>query len=172
MYEIIDNAYSARDRDDMFEFVRNSKYRIGWADRNFNDVNGQRRIMYSPFTLDEVEDMGVLRLHNSPRIDELVRGRTPTQNIINLAEPSNVFCPHTHGDLDTLLYYCNTRWAPEWAGETIIYSEHDYEAEHAVSFKPGRVLWLNAGVMHSVRPPSQAAPDYRFTFAAFFSTQD
>lgn len=168
MYEIIDNAYSARDRDEMFEFVRNSKYRIGWADRNFDDVNGQRRIMYSPYTQEDTQNMGVLDCHKNLRIEELIRGRTPEYSVINLAEPSNVFCPHTHPELETFIYYCNPRWKPEWAGETIIYSEHDFEAEHAVTFKPGRVLWLNAGVTHSVRPPSQACPDYRFTFAAFF----
>jgi ribosomal protein L16 Arg81 hydroxylase len=76
--------------------------------------------------------------------------------------------PHTHPDKDVLLYYCNVRWNTEWAGETIIYSDNDSEAEHAISYRPGRVLWLPKGVMHSVRPPSNACPEYRFTFAAMF----
>ena len=54
----------------------------------------------------------------------------------------------------------------KWAGETIIYAEHDYEAEHAITFRL-LVLWLKRGVMHSLRPPSQTTPEYRFTFAAF-----
>ena len=33
--------------------------------------------------------MGVLRLHNSSRIDELVGGRTPVKQVINLAAPSD-----------------------------------------------------------------------------------
>ena len=168
MYEIIDNAYSAQDRERMFNFVLKSRYQIGWAEEHWGDVNGQRRIMHSAYTQEDAQAMGVLHCHSSARINELIGGRTPVNNVINLAEPSNVFCPHTHPELETFIYYCNTRWKPEWAGETIIYSEHDYEAEHAVTFKPGRVLWLKAGVMHSVRPPSQACPDYRFTYAAFF----
>ena len=50
-YEIIDNAYSAQDRENMFTFVRNSKYVLGWADQHWDDVNGQRRILYSHYSL-------------------------------------------------------------------------------------------------------------------------
>ena len=77
----------------------------------------------------------MFRLHNNPRIDELINGRTPVKQVINLAEPSNTFLPHTHYNEEVFLYYCNHRWNPEWAGETIIYAEHDYEAEHAITFK-------------------------------------
>jgi len=171
-YEIIDNAYSAQDRENIFSFVRNSKYVLGWADQHWDDVNGQRRILYSHYSLEDVENMGVFRLHNNPRIDELINGRTPVKQVINLAEPSNTFLPHTHYNEEVFIYYCNHRWNPEWAGETIIYSEHEYEAEHAITFRPGRVLWLKRGVMHSLRPPSQAAPEYRFTFAAFFACEE
>ena len=168
-YEIIDNAYSAADREEMFGFVRNSLFKLGWRDQHWYDVIGQRRLMYSHYTPEDVAAFGVFSRHNNQRITELINGRTPTQTVINLAEPANSFHPHTHPDKEVFLYYCNHRWNPEWAGETILYTDHDYEAEHAISYKPGRVLWLNKGVKHSVRPPSNACPEYRFTFAALFS---
>jgi len=167
-FEIIDNAYTAADIERMFVFVKTSMYRIGWEDSNWDDIVGQNRIMYSDYTQEDVENFGVLSCHNSSRITELINGRIPSKVVINLAEPSNTFCPHTHPDKEVFIYYCNHRWNPEWAGETIIYSDHDDEAEHAISFKPGRVLWLKKGARHSVRPPSHACPEYRFTFAAFF----
>ena len=57
---------------------------------------------------------------------------------------------------------------PEYAGETLIYEDDGEEACRAVSFVPGRVLWLSREVQHSIRPPSHACPTYRFTFACFF----
>lgn len=171
-YEIIDNAYSAQDRWKMYDFARNSRYVFGWAESGWEDVNGHRRVLHSNYSLEDVENMGVLRLHNSSRIDELIGGRTPVKQVINLAAPSDTFNAHTHPDKEVFIYYCNFRWNPEWAGETIIYSEHEYEAEHAITFRPGRVLWLNAGVMHTLRPPSQAAPEHRFTFAALFNREE
>lgn len=156
----------------MFKFIKQSRYQLGWADQHWADVTGQQRTMFSPFSLEDVDNLGVLRLYNDPRIDELIRGRTPVQQVVNLAEPGSVFTPHTHPGWETFLYYCNYRWSPEWAGETIIFSENDFEAEHAISVKPGRVLWMDEGVMHSVRGPSNACPEYRFTFSAFFSVDD
>jgi hypothetical protein len=167
-HEIIDNAYSAADMERMFGFVRNSNFRLGWQDQHWNDITGQRRILYSDYSQEDLDNMELLYCHNSPRITELINGRTPVKAAINLAEPANTFLPHTHVGEEVLLYYVNHRWNPEWAGETIIYADHDNEAEHAVSFKPGRVLWLKEGVKHSVRPPSNACPEYRFTCAVMF----
>lgn len=167
-HEIIDNAYSAADRERMFNFVKRSLYKIGWDDNNWDDVVGQQRILYSDYSEEDVEKIGVLNCHNSPRITELINGRKPNKVVINLAEPANTFMPHTHPSNEVFLYYCNPRWNTEWAGETLVYSQHESEAEYAISYRPGRVLWLNKGVMHSVRPPSNACPEYRFTLAAFF----
>lgn len=170
LYQVIDNVYSAKDQDNFFEFARNSLYRLGWADRFWQDVNGQQRSLYSHLSDDDVCNMGVLSsdiiLDN--RVVEFIGGRSPISPIINLADPSSCFMPHTHGQYDTFICYLNTRWNTEWAGETIIYNDTGDEAEYAVSFKPSRVLLLKDGVRHSIRPPSIAAPDFRFTFACMF----
>ena len=104
----------------------------------------------------------------SPRLEELIAGRTPIRPLVNLVEPSNVMCNHSHLKEDSLIYYINPRWLPEYAGETLIYEDDSEETCRAVSFVPGRVLWLSREVQHSIRPPSHACPTYRFTFACFF----
>jgi hypothetical protein len=169
-FEIIDDAYTSADCEFLFGFAKNSFFRFGWTEDHWSDVNGQERILYSNLSDEDVDNAGLLKppMLKSDRLIELIAGRDCKQAVINLADPSNCFCPHTHIDRDVMVYYMNTRWNAEWAGETIIYNDYGGEAEYAVSFKPARVLWLKAGVRHSLRPPSIAAPEMRFTFAAMF----
>ena len=42
------------------------------AEKHWSDVNGQRRIMYSAYTQEDAQEMGVLHCHNSARINELI----------------------------------------------------------------------------------------------------
>lgn len=169
-FEVIDGAYTASDCESLFSFAKNSLYSFGWSDQFWRDVNGQERILYSNLSEQDVYNAGFLRepMLKDERLIELIGGRECHTAVINLADPSNCFCPHTHPDKDVMVYYMNTRWNTEWAGETIIFNDYETEAEHAISFKPARVLWLNAGVRHSLRPPSIAAPEMRFTLAAMF----
>lgn len=169
-FEIVDGAYTASDCEELFGFAKKSFYRFGWSDNFWNDVNGQDRILYCDLSPEDVDNFGILRtpMLKDSRLIDLIGGRECEKAVINLADPSNCFCPHTHPDKDVMVYYMNTRWNTEWAGETIIYNDYEMEAEYAVSFKPARVLWLKAGVRHSLRPPSIAAPEMRFTFAAMF----
>ena len=175
-FEIIDHVYTAPEVESLFLFAKRSYYRFGWEDAHWRDVNGQERILYSRLSPEDVFAAGLLRepMLKNERLIELIAGREASIGshgsaaVINLADPSNCFCPHTHPNHDVMVYYMNPRWNPEWAGETIIYNDFEVEAEYAVSIKPGRVLWLEAGVRHTLRPPSIAAPEMRFTLAAMF----
>ena len=64
-FEIIDNAYSASDREEMFTFVRNSLFKLGWQDQHWDDVVGQRRLMFSHYGPEDVEAFGVFSRHNT-----------------------------------------------------------------------------------------------------------
>lgn len=169
-FEVIDNVYPAWAVEQLFHAAKMSYYKFGWRDQFWNDVNGQDRILYCDLSSDDVDNFGFLKepMLQNERLIELIGGRECWRSVINLADPSNCFCPHTHPDKDVMVYYMNPRWNTEWAGETIIYSDHDDEAEYAVSLKPARVTWLSAGTRHSLRPPSIVAPEMRFTLAAMF----
>ncbi|MBR9651870.1 hypothetical protein [Thalassovita aquimarina] len=57
------------------------------------------------------------------------------------------------GDI-SVLYYVNTEWEPDWAGETIFLTD-DYEPELAVGMKTGRVLVFGGDVLHRAGLPSR-----------------
>ena len=168
-YEIIDDAFSRADILAFNDFARRSLFKIGWADGDHvSDVIGQRRMLYSHYSDEDLKNMEFFQRMKSPRLEELIAGRTPIRPLVNLVEPSNVMCNHSHLKEDSLIYYMNPRWLPEYAGETLIYEDDSEDTSRAVSFVPGRVLWLSREVQHSIRPPSHACPTYRFTFACFF----
>lgn len=168
-YEIIDDAFTRADILAFSDFTKRSLFKIGWADGDHvSDVIGQRRMLYSHYSDEDLENMEFFKRMKSPRLEELMDGRNPIRPLVNLVEPSNVMCNHSHLKEDSLIYYINPRWLPEYAGETLIYEDASEETCRAVSFVPGRVLWLSKEVQHSIRPPSHACPTYRFTFACFF----
>lgn len=171
-YEIIDDAFTRSDILQFNDFARRSLFRIGWHDGDHvADVIGQRRMLYSEYSEEDLKNFEFFERNNSTRLKELIAGRAPQKPLINLVEPSNVTCNHSHIHQDSLIYYVNPRWLPEYAGETLIYEDDGEEACRAVSFVPGRVLWLHREVQHSIRPPSHACPTYRFTFACFFNEE-
>ena len=172
-FEVIDAAYKQTDCINLFSYAKNSYYKFGWGEAGWSDVNGQERILHCNLSDEDVDTFGFLKepMLQNKRLINLIGGRKPVRSVINLADPSNCFCRHVHSDYDVMVYYMNTRWNPEWAGETIIYSDVIDEAEYAVSFRPSRVLWLGAGTPHSLRPPSIAAPEMRFTLASLFKVQ-
>ena len=168
-YEIIDDAFMRSDILFFYEFARQSLYKIGWHDGDHvADVVGQRRMLYSDYSEEDVKNFEFFQRIRSPRLQELIAGRKPVKPLVNLVEPSNIMCSHSHLHEDSLIYYANPRWLAQYAGETLIFDDVREEASRAISFVPGRVLWLHTEVQHSIRPPSHACPTYRFTFACFF----
>ena len=77
---------------------------------------------------------------------------------------------YIHRDCDpaarhvTLLYYCNLKWEAEWGGETIFYDEN-YDAQVAVSPKPGRLVASRGAILHRGSVPTRTCYEQRLTLA-------
>ncbi|MFQ5995190.1 MAG: 2OG-Fe(II) oxygenase [Acidiferrobacterales bacterium] len=79
-------------------------------------------------------------------------------------------CPTVHADNDaeghfTVLYYANPVWDVDWAGETVFYNEARNDIVNAVYPSPGRLVFFDARIPHSARPPSRVCDFIRYTIA-------
>lgn len=75
----------------------------------------------------------------------------------------------------TVLVYCNKTWDIAWAGETLVFDEHQ-EVIAAVRPKPGRVMKIAGDPMHVGRSVSRICPSDRrvlvFKFLALDDTRE
>jgi SM-20-related protein len=60
----------------------------------------------------------------------------------------------------TALVYCNAKWDVNWAGETLVFDEHN-EITAAVMPKPGRVMTIAGDPVHVGRSVSRICPTDR-----------
>ena len=91
---------------------------------------------------------------------------------INLATPSSIQFPHTHGSSTVLTYYINPEWKNEYYGETIFYDDTLNESIRAVLYKPNRAVLFSGKTPHSIRPASHVAPSYRFSLSIFYKEKN
>ena len=64
----------------------------------------------------------------------------------------------------TVLYYGNLIWHSDWGGETIFYDDQ-YDAELAVTPRPGRFVVSRGAILHRGGVPSGFCSEERFTIA-------
>ncbi|MBS2016739.1 MAG: 2OG-Fe(II) oxygenase [Deltaproteobacteria bacterium] len=67
----------------------------------------------------------------------------------------------------TALYYVNTEWKKEWAGETLYY-DADGNTALAVNPRPGRLVLFRGGIEHNTGIPSRTCFESRLTVACKF----
>lgn len=61
----------------------------------------------------------------------------------------------------TTIYYAHGVWDPNWAGETVFYSEETGDITQAVHPRPGRVIVFRGATPHVARSPSRECPELR-----------
>lgn len=87
---------------------------------------------------------------------------------VNSAVYGDVYFPHRDCDPHlknvTVLYYGNIEWHGDWAGETIFFNDN-YEAELAVTPRPGRFVVSRGAILHRGGVPSRACHEERFSIA-------
>jgi len=168
-YTVIRDAFSFASRQSMYEFAFNSHYKIGNSDRTGKGAAHQ--YLTAEFSEDDMDRLGFFRDIQSEELISLIDGRHPSRVICNLTQPQNVHYNHSHDGQHSLVYYMNLDWDDDWAGETIVYKDNGEDIAACIPFRPGQVLWLEQGIPHSLRAPSLAAPNWRFTLALFFSCE-
>lgn len=68
---------------------------------------------------------------------------------------------HTAPGHFTTIYYAHTEWHPNWAGETVFFSEGGDEIIKAVFPKPGRLTHFPGNIQHAARSPGRECPALR-----------
>lgn len=73
---------------------------------------------------------------------------------------------HKDGDepgYPTAIFYANTNWEPEWAGETVLYNESKDEFVRCVYPRPGRIVIFDGRIWHNARVPTRHYGGVRIT---------
>lgn len=87
---------------------------------------------------------------------------------VNRAMYDDVYFPHRDCDQNlknvTVLYYGNLGWHSDWGGETIFFNDN-YEAELAVTPRPGRFVVSRGAILHRGGVPLRNCPEERFSIA-------
>lgn len=163
---IFDDVFEFGFRQHLYSFFMKSAFYIGWSDRE-DIIPSCYKYLHSNYSLQDLENCAFLSNIKNVQLNKFLKNKKVQKSIVNLSHPSNVFFPHSHINHYSLIYYANIDWHPHWHGETIIYEQNAKDIEKCVPYIPNRVLLLNKGIVHSLRPPSTACPEYRITFACF-----
>lgn len=179
LFKFIPNALDMQYRISVWEYIQTVSYKFNWSDYNAIEEKYSSLQQLAHVTREDTRDrhgktnMDYLYATGIPdkfnnEVQELIDNRLPNFFAVNLSFAGQQFWSHSHTEQDSFVYYANTEWRNEWAGETVIY-EPDGETFHAaVPYTPGAVLWLAEGVPHALRAPSNLAPFYRHTIGIFY----
>lgn len=163
--EVCDDAFSLAHRFDINEAVKKSIYKIGWND-NTDDAEANLYSQWSPDDLNRVKFFKEFTkdhpLHTKIDPDKFIRC------IINNEVTSNVHWTHTHINENVLLYYVNMEWKDQWGGETLFFDKSNKDIIFGSRFIPGRLIWFDGEIPHTIKQPSRIAPKFRFTISIFF----
>ena len=165
---VIDNVSTKAQHQKFYEFVIRSNFNIGFSDSDAIETNNHK-YLHSRYNIQAIADSGFKEILEQSEIWDLLKDRPIDRSTINLSTPSDTNFIHTHKNTLSVIYYANLDWKPEWAGETLFYSEDLKDIIFASPYTPGRLILADGEIPHTIRPQSNSAPHYRFTFAMFFN---
>ena len=169
--EIFDDVFSYDYRLFLYTFCLKSYYMIGWEDTNEVE-NAHLKYLHSFWNKDDLEKTNFTKeISKNQKLLEFVEKYNIKKTVANLSYPNAVYFAHTHGEEKVLLYYANTQWKQEWAGETLFFDESGKEVVYTSTYTPGRIIIFDGKMPHTIRPQSSAAPHFRFTISTFWSSK-
>ena len=151
-----------------FDFIKNSRFRIGWSDRE--DTRNEQYV-YSTYTQDEYTRVNpIIHCKNDEcgqKMIDCLNNKSWNKTMINLSTQTEPHFVHTHEGI-TLLYYVNLEWNESFAGETIFYTEDLSEIVYTSKYTPGRIIMFDGTIPHTLRAQSALGPRFRFTMATIY----
>lgn len=163
--EVYDDCLTLAHRFDINEAVKKSMFRIGWND-NTDDAEPNMYSQWSPDDLNRIKFFKEFTdkhpLHAKINPDKFIRC------IVNNEVMANTHWTHTHIDENVLLYYVNMEWKDQWGGETLFFDKTNKDIIFGSRFTPGRLIWFDGEIPHTIKQPSRLAPKFRFTISIFF----
>lgn len=166
---IFDDVVDFHYKNNTFTFIKNSRFRIGWSDREDTKVH---EYVYSTYTMEEYSRVNPI-IHckddecGQTMVDALKQKRW-TKTMVNLSTQTEPHFIHTHDGI-TLLYYVNLDWDESFGGETIFYKEDLSEIVYTSKYTPGRIIIFDGTIPHTFRAQSSLGPRYRFTMATIYN---
>ena len=164
---IYDGLLPLQLRDEVWGFINNSMFRIGWSDANTEKGVGHK-YLYSPYSDVDNQACGLLPYLRTTPVQGHIKNLMLKKAMVNLSVPTDTHWAHAHPEKLVVLYYANMDWEQHWHGETLFYTEDLSEIELAIRYTPGRVVVFDASIPHAMRPQSTEADRYRFTYAMTF----
>lgn len=168
---VFDNVGTRSQQEKFYTFVKSSNFNVGFEDTNDID-NSKHKYLHSRYSQQAIIDSGFKDILQNCEAWPLIDGKLVQYATVNLSTPSDTNFIHTHPDSITAIYYVNFEWKPEWAGETLFYSDDLKDIIFASPYTPGRLIIADGAIPHTIRVQSDSAPHYRFTFALFFKKGD
>tara|TARA_R100001377_G_C3172293_1_gene103527 strand:- start:353 stop:958 length:606 start_codon:yes stop_codon:yes gene_type:complete len=167
--KIFDDIFSYQKKESIYETAIGSRYTIGFQDSSILE-HGEKVFIYSRLDHEQpsIWEEEFLPFIKDIELIKLIDGRTPERIIINCTLHSDIYIPHTHYESDVFLYYINMEWKQEWWGETQFLSENVKDVIFTSPYVPGRVIWFDGILPHTIKTQSFAGPKYRFSLSVFF----
>tara|TARA_R100000152_G_C6765947_1_gene190822 strand:- start:730 stop:1272 length:543 start_codon:yes stop_codon:yes gene_type:complete len=171
MIDIYDNCLAEDIRSDIYLMAITANYNIGWDDSSVFE-HRQYPCLHHSVKKESWEQLNLVNEIQNHELRNKLKELSFVSATINLAVPSSIQFQHTHPQKYTLLYYINMEWKPEYYGETLFFNDLGTEVEYTSLFKPGRIVFFDGKIPHTIRPSSHIAPSYRFTLFASFNEKN
>ena len=165
--QVYDDLFDFNSRTDIYDYVRNSFFKIGWADTDILDTV-KHEFIHSAYSKEDVDKLGFFEKLKKTPIMNHIEDLEHKHTIVNLSTPSDSNFIHFHQEKLVVLYYVNLNWGNGWHGETLFYDEWGRDIIFASSYTPGRIIVFDASIPHTIRPQSIIGPKFRFTLSSFF----
>lgn len=162
-----DDLFDFKYRNDIYQFVKQSLFRIGWVDSETPETI-KHEFIHSTYTKEDVDKLGFFeQLKKTPVIDH-IKDLEHKHTKVNLSTPSDSNFIHSHQEKLVVLYYVNLYWGNGWHGETLFYDKYGKDIAFASPYIPGRIIVFDGSIPHTIRPQSIIGPKFRFTISSFF----
>ena len=169
---VFDNFVSKAKQTFYYDYIIKSYFKIGWEDLEEFDKRGYP-CLHSSYTRQNVDQLELI-----PNLKKYAK-KTPFKNIINennyikcmvnLSKPADPNFTHCHPKQVVCLYYANLNWHPNFAGETLFYTEDQKEIRYGSSYTPNRLVIFDGEIPHTIRAQNITGPNYRFSISLFFN---
>jgi hypothetical protein len=166
---VLDDVFDYRTRYNFYRFIRSALFRCTGKDA----PEDKEETIFSSFSENDLNNLGLFTNHQSTPILELIEGYNVTQTLVNLSTPTDKNRYHIDTPKSptskTLLFYPNLKWPLEWCGHTVFANESLTDVEFCSAYVPGRIVWFDGNIPHSITPPSTLAETFRFSLAVQMS---
>ena len=168
--DVFDNVFPMRWRDQAYDGVKKSLFRIGWGEDETGEKTRYDQHIHSIYTPEEFNSTGMLEyITKVPEIQNEISKLQLDTIVVNCTTVSDVHLLHTHPSKKVLLYYVNLNWEENFFGETQFWSEDKTSIQFSSPYVPGRLVMFDSTIPHTIRPQSITAPKFRFTMAIQYS---